>query len=180
MAGFISLGRLRRGWGLLLQRGMKQFCLYLLCYLARTAQINYSHLSHSIHYSSCKHISQMKRLRAHLAFLSLALWTTRLGFPTCCKQSIKEAQCHLWDMVPAASSTDSCLPGSPNVWDLSVSISQLISLVHLTAACAAHSFCSSVSTCSLSHVGCKREAGEQGTALWWSTLQQQLLTVSRG
>lgn len=44
------------------QREMKQFCLYLLCYLARTAQINYSHLPHSIHYSSCKHISQMKCL----------------------------------------------------------------------------------------------------------------------
>ena len=64
------------------------------------------------------------------------------------KQSIKATQSHLWDMVPAASSADSRLPGSLNVGDLSVSISQLISLVHLAAASAAHSFCSSVSTCS--------------------------------
>lgn len=60
----------KKGGGLSFQREMKQFCLYLLCYLARTAQINYSHLPHSIHYSSCKHISQMKCLWAHLAFLS--------------------------------------------------------------------------------------------------------------
>lgn len=39
---------------------MKQFCPYLLCYLARAAQINYTHLQRSIHYSSWKHISQMK------------------------------------------------------------------------------------------------------------------------
>lgn len=67
---------------------------------------------------------------------------------TCCKQSIKEVQHHLWDMLPAASSTDSCLPGSLNVWDLSVSISQLISQVHHAAVAAAHSSCCSVSTCS--------------------------------
>lgn len=119
---------------------MKQFCLYLLCYLAGTAQINYSHLPHSIHYSSCKHISQMKCRRAHLAF-SYRWRAPRtpgwvFGFPTRCKQSIKETQCHLRDVVPAASSADSCLPGSLNVWDLSVSISQLISLVHLAAAAA--------------------------------------------
>lgn len=121
---------------------MKQFCLCLLCYLAGTAQINYFHLSHSSHYFSCKHISQLKCLWAHLAILSLALETTgRFGFPMCRKQSIKETQCHFRDMVPAASSTDSCLPGRLNVWDLSVSISQLISPVHLAAASAAHSFC---------------------------------------
>lgn len=59
---------------------MKQFCLYLLCYLAGTAQINYSHLPHSIHYSSCKHISQMKRRRAHLAFLIVGAADARVGF----------------------------------------------------------------------------------------------------
>lgn len=46
------------------RREMKQFCPYLLCYLARAAQINYTHLHRSIHYSSCKHISQMKCRRA--------------------------------------------------------------------------------------------------------------------
>lgn len=128
---------------------MKQFYPYLLCYLASTAQINYSHLLHSIHYSSSKHISQMKCLWAHLAFLSFLLSTTGwFSFFTCCEPSIKETQCHLWDMVPAAYSTDTCLPGSLNVWDLSVSISQLISLVHLAAASAAHSFRCSVSICS--------------------------------
>lgn len=41
-------------------KGMKQFCPYLLCYLAGAAQINYTHLRGSVHYSGCKHISQMK------------------------------------------------------------------------------------------------------------------------
>lgn len=41
-------------------KGMKQFCPYLLCYLAGAAHINYTHLHRSLHYSGCKHISQMK------------------------------------------------------------------------------------------------------------------------
>ena len=92
----------------------------------------------------------MKCLCAHLAFLSFLGCGRRGGspFPTCCELSIKETQSHLRDMVPATSSTDSRLPGSLNVWDLSVSISQLISLVHLATASAAHSFCGSVPSCS--------------------------------
>lgn len=106
----------KKGKKLWLQREMKQFCLCLLCYLARTAQINYSHLPHSIHYSSCKHISQMKCLPAHLAFLSFPRKRTGwFRFPARCEQSIKETQHHFWDRLPAASSTDSCLPGSLNV-----------------------------------------------------------------
>lgn len=66
----------------------------------------------------------------------------------CEQQSIKGSRCHLWDTVPAACSTDRCLPGSLNVWDLSVSISQLISLVHIAAASAAQFILRSVSTCS--------------------------------
>lgn len=95
---------------------MKQFCPYLLCYLARTAEINYSRFLHSIHYSGCKHISQMKCLGAHLAFLSGMLETTGwFRFLIRYKQSIKELQCHLWDIVSDSSSTDSRLPGSFNV-----------------------------------------------------------------
>lgn len=116
------------------RREMKQFCPYLLCYLAGKAQINYSHLLHAIHYSSCKHISQIKSLRhTWLPYHFVLSATGRLGLSSA--QTIREARPHLWDMVPAACSTDSCLPGSLNVWDLSVSISQLISLVHLAATC---------------------------------------------
>lgn len=46
---------------------------------------------------------------------------------TCCKQRFKETHGHLWDSLPAAASADRSLPGSLNVEDLSVSISQLIS-----------------------------------------------------
>lgn len=156
---------------------MKQFFPYLLYYLAKNSQINYSHLRQPIHYSGCKHISQMKCLGAHLAFLIFRAEDNKVVQRF--KAGIKEtAPCTCWDTLSAASSTDSHRPGSFNVWDLSVSISRVISLVHLAAAAAAHSFCRSVSTCSQRPTfGWKRS---RKTAATWSTgrVKRRIFTLT--
>lgn len=118
---------------------MKQFCPYLLCYLAGAAQINYAHLHRSIHYSSCKHISQMKCQSAPGVLIStVALAAARRLSQRAASSVLKKPAATRGASPPAASSARRSLPGSLNVEDLSVSISQLISAGLL--ASAAHSF----------------------------------------
>lgn len=75
-----------------------------------------------------------------LSYLSHCRRGAVSAFATCCEQRFKETHGHFRDSLPAASSADRSLPGSLNVEDLSVSISQLISPAPLAATSAAHSF----------------------------------------
>lgn len=87
-------------------------------------------------------------VRTWLSYLLHCRWRAVSAFTTCCKQHFTETHGHLGDSLPAASFAARSLPGSLNVEDLSVSISQLISPAPLATASAAHSSCRAVSTCS--------------------------------
>lgn len=66
-------------------------------------------------------------VRTWLSYLFRCRRRAVSAFATCCEQRFKETHGHLRDSLAAASSADRSLPGSLNVEDLSVSISQLIS-----------------------------------------------------
>lgn len=92
-------------------KGNETFCLYLLCYLAGKAQINYSHLLHFIHYSGCKHIIQIKCLQAHLAFLSFELFqlaTSRLLKKNKNPRAFYRI-CYLLPVLPIAASQEALM-----------------------------------------------------------------------
>lgn len=106
---------------------MKQFCPYLLCCLAATAKINYSHLS------------PLTRLTAG-AVNTLVKWNVRQAhLASLSARAAEEPAAAFWECSAAAtaafvSSADSRLLGSLNVADLLVSIFRLISALQLATA----------------------------------------------